>query len=203
MTDVDALVEQATESFDLMEYVSERTTAPTDSVAVYLDYETAYEMDRLRKEWDLGEKGPRGIADEDENTLVERLKELQEKVKGNTLTIHMRAVNGPERGVIGKRVQKDIKVNKNMSDEEKQEAALKREDRVLVEWLAAAITKIVRPDGAAVTDVGVGEVDFLQSTLYDAEWDKLVVLFNNLSFARELADRVVDAGFPSGETVLG
>lgn len=201
MADVEGLVAQATEAFDLKDWVTEKSTVPTDSETVYLDYETAYEMHALRNEWDLGDEGPRGIADDDEDEFLAKLEVLQERIKASGLKVTMRAVREPERKVIEKAVKRHIPFSKNMSEDERYEAGKAREEAAIIEWLTAAIIKIERPDGAVVRDIDTDLVEFLSQSLYESEWEKLQALFGRLSFAGGLADSAVDAGFLGREIV--
>lgn len=201
MADVEGLVAQATEAFDLKDWVTEKSTVPTDTETVYLDYETAYEMHALRNEWDLGDEGPRGIADDDEDEFLAKLEVLQERIKASGLKVTMRAVREPERKVIEKAVKRRIPFNKNMTEDERYEAGKAREEAAIIEWLTAAIIKIERPDGAVVRDIDTGLVEFLSQSLYESEWEKLQALFGRLSFAGGLADSAVDAGFLGREIV--
>ena len=202
--DVEALAEQATENFDLMDYISGRTTVPTDSTVVYLDYETAFEIHRLAVEYEESQKigAPKSIADEGQGdeSILEKIAQLQDRVKDSGLTIHMRALNEPERDVIRKRVNREHAIKKSMTEDEKAAVSERRNDRVALEWIAAAATKIETPDGKTVSRVETGHIEALRNSLYDSEWAKVEALFDALSFARGLADSAIDAGFPGGET---
>lgn len=207
MVDIVEQVEDAVESFDLGEFISAKTAVPTDTVTVYTDTQTAYEIEALKREHEAAVrsqgKGPKGITDEPESVLEDfeaRIEALQDKIKDSALIIHMRAVNEAERRVLIKRVYKDIKIAKNASEEERGEKELKREDESFIAWYAASVYKIVRPDGAVITDVKPEHIRALKSALYDSEWAKIGQLFEALTFSAQLVDRATDAGFRSGAT---
>lgn len=206
MADIAEQVEQAVESFDLEEFITANTAVPTDTVTVYTDTQTAYEIEALKREHEeavqrSGKGGPKGIADEADPILEEyedRVEALQEKIKSSALTLHMRAVNEAERKVLVKKVFKDIKISKNASEEERGEKEIQREDETFIAWYSASVTKIVRPDGAVVSDVKPEHLRALKTALYDSEWIKIAQKFESLSFAAHLVDKAVDAGFRSG-----
>lgn len=205
MADIVEQVEGAVESFDLTEFLTANTAVPTDTVTVYTDTQTAYEIEALKQEHEEAVRskgaGPKGITDEAPAVLEEfeeRIEVLQEKIKSSALVLHMRAVNEAERRVLVKRVYKDIKPAKNASEEEKTEKELQREDESFIAWYTAAVTKIVRPDGAVVEDIKPEHLRALKTALYDSEWAKIGQKFESLTFASHLVDRATDAGFRSG-----
>lgn len=210
MSDIVEQVEKAVESFDLTEFVTSTTAVPQDTVTVYTDVQGAYEIDQLKREHeaavltaDKDNKAPKGITDEPDSIIEdfeERVEAILERIKGTALTIHMRAVNEPERRVIVKGVYKDIKSDKNMTEEERGEAEVRREEESLLRWYAASVTKIERADGAVIDKVEVDHLRTLRDALYDSEWAKIRQMFEQLSFASHLVDRAIDAGFRSGAT---
>lgn len=210
MSDIVEQVEKAVESFDLTEFVTSTTAVPQDTVTVYTDVQGAYEIDQLKREHeaavltvDKDKKAPKGITDEPDPIIEdfeERVEAILERIKGTALTIHMRAVNEPERRVIVKGVYKDIKSDKNMTEEERGEAEVRREEESLLRWYAASVTKIERADGAVIDKVEVDHLRTLRDALYDSEWAKIRQMFEQLSFASHLVDRAIDAGFRSGAT---
>lgn len=209
MADIVEQVEKAVESFDLTEFVTSTTAVPRDTVTVYTDVQGAYEIDQLKRQHEAAvlaaDKGktPKGITDEPDPIIEdfeERVEAILERIKGTALTLHMRAVNEPERRVIIKGVYKDIKSDKNMTEEERGEAEVRREEESLLRWYAASVTKIERADGAVIDKVEVDHLRTLRDALYDSEWAKIGQMFEQLSFASHLVDRAVDAGFRSGAT---
>lgn len=209
MADIVEQVEKAVESFDLTEFVTATTAVPQDTVTVYTDVQGAYEIDQLKRQHEAAvlaaDKGktPKGITDEPDPIIEdfeERVEAILERIKGTALTLHMRAVNEPERRVIIKGVYKDIKSDKNMTEEERGEAEVRREEESLLRWYAASVTKIERADGAVIDKVEVDHLRTLRDALYDSEWAKIGQMFEQLSFASHLVDRAVDAGFRSGAT---
>lgn len=211
MSDIVEQVEKAVESFDLTEFVTSTTAVPQDTVTVYTDVQGAYEIDQLKRQHESAvlaadknkDKTPKGITDEPDPIIEdfeERVEAILERIKGTALTLHMRAVNEPERRVIIKGVYKDIKSDKNMTEEERGEAEVRREEESLLRWYAASVTKIERADGAVIDKVGVDHLRTLRDALYDSEWAKIGQMFEQLSFASHLVDRAVDAGFRSGAT---
>jgi len=219
LTDALKVAEQAVESFDLGSFVSETASAPEDSVVIYLDGETAYQIEQVKRQHDewVREKAyraeqakdePRGIADEDEDdpeelvNIEETLERLQEHVRKTGLRVYMRGVGEVERDLIGHKIVRSLPFGKNATDEEKAIRAEERKALTIETWLAKAITKIERvSDGAVSPAPSVEGVTALHAALYESEWDKLVALFNDLSFANALFDRAVDAGFPGGGTL--
>lgn len=204
--DIQALADKALETFDLGEYITGTVTLPEDNVTVYLDTKAAYEIERLTLEHERGvlstDDGPKGITDEATDAeLLAKIEALREQIKSTGLTVYMRAMNEPERDLIRSKVKRANPIAKNAPEEERAAIEEKREVEVLEEWLARATTKIVRPDGAVISDVTVGHIQALKTTLWDSEWDKLPILFGTLSFAERLMESAIDAGFPSGETV--
>lgn len=206
MADIVEQVDKAVESFDLSEFLTANTAVPTDTVTVYTDTQTAYEIEALKREHEeasrsTGLKEPKGITDESPAVLEEfedRIEELQEKLKSSGLVVHMRAVNEAERRVLVKRVYKDIKIAKNAPEEEKGEKELQREEESFIAWYTASVTKIERPDGAVVENVQPEHLRALKTALYDSEWQKIGQKFESLTFASHLVDRATDAGFRSG-----
>lgn len=207
MADIVEQVEKAVESFDLTEFVTTHSAVPQDTVTVYTDVQGAYEIDRLTKEHEAavlatGKKdGPRSIADEPDPLIEEfedQVEAIRERIESTALTLHLRAVNSPERKVLTKRVFRNIKIEKNASEEERAEKEIQREDETLIAWYTAATSKIVRADGAVIDNVEADHIRTLRDALYDSEWEKIGQKFEQLSFASHLVDRAVDAGFRSG-----
>lgn len=211
MADIVEQVEKAVESFDLTEFVTSTTAVPQDTVTVYTDVQGAYEIDQLKRQHEAAvlaadkgkDKTPKGITDEPDPIIEdfeERVEAILERIKGSALTLHMRAVNEAERRVLVKRVYRDIKIDKNATEEEKGEKELQREEESFIAWYAASVTKIERADGAVIDKVEVDHLRTLRDALYDSEWAKIGQMFEQLSFASHLVDRAVDAGFRSGAT---
>lgn len=220
MTDALQAANTAVESFDLNSFLSEKAAAPEDSVTVYLDAGTAYQIDALKRrhdEWQREEgealerrRGePRGIADEPEvpDDLVnvdERIEALQEQIKDSGLRVYMRGVGDVEQRLIANKVIREHPISKNATDEERALREKERGTLTLEAWLQKAITKVVRvSDGAVAPAPSADGIAALHTALYETEWNKLVGLFDALSYANGLFEQAVDAGFPGGGTVEG
>ena len=189
-------------TFDFTKYVSEKATVPDDSVVVYLDAKTAYEIDRLKADHDEWQKNPGARSITDMADVDERLEAMQEKIKESALTFHMRAVGEPERMVLQKKVRKEIPMAKNLSEDEADVVNGERYEATLNAWVGASIVKVVTPEGAENRDKFDREkVADLRNLLHVGEWNKLVGRFNDLAFNESLIDRAVDAGFPGGGTL--
>jgi len=189
-------------TFDFSAYLADNATVPDDSVVVYLDAKTAYEIERLKQEHDEWQRDPGARSITEMAEVDERLEELQEKVKASAVTFHLRALGGPERQVLQERVRKDYSLPKNATEDERESIDAQRYEATLNAWVGAAIVKIVRPDGAEDHSKFDRErVADLRNVLHASEWTKLVRLLNELSFNESLIDRAVDAGFPGGGTV--
>lgn len=189
-------------TFDFAKYVSEKATVPDDSVVVYLDAKTAYEIDRLKQEHDEWQRDPGARSITEVAEVDERLEAMQEKIKESALTFHMRAVGEPERMVLQKKVRKELPLAKSLSEDEAEVVNGERYEATLNAWVGAAIIKVVTPEGAESHDKFDREkVADLRNILHAGEWNKLVGLFNDLAFNESLIDRAVDAGFPGRGTV--
>ena len=189
-------------TFDFTKYVSEKATVPDDSVVVYLDAKTAYEIDRLKADHDEWQKNPGARSITEMADVDERLEAMQEKIKESALTFHMRAVGEPERRVLQEAVRRDYPLHKSATEDERETIDAQRYEATLNSWVGAAITKVVTPEGAESRDKFDREkVADLRNLLHVGEWQKLVRLVNELSFNESLIDRAVDAGFPGGGTL--
>ncbi len=189
-------------TFDLSAYLADTATVPDDSVDVYLDAKTAYEIERLKQEHDEWQRDPGARSITEMAEVDERLEALQEKVKASALTFHLRALGAPERQVLQEKVRRDFPLPKNADEDTRETIDSQRYEATLNAWVGAAITKVVRPDGAENHDKFDREkVADLRNLLHVSEWSKLVRLLNELSFNETLIDRAVDAGFPGGGTV--
>ena len=189
-------------TFNFDEYLADNATVPDDSVVVYLDAKTAYEIERLKQEDDAKQReaAPRSIADATD--VDERLEALQEKIKASAITFHLRALGGPERQVLQDKVRRDIPVPKGVSEDDREAIDGQRYEATLNAWVGAAIVKVVTPDGRENHDKFNREkVADLRNMLHLSEWTKLVRLVNELSFNETLIDRAIDAGFLGGGTV--
>lgn len=189
-------------TFDFSKYVSEKATVPDDSVVVYLDAKTAYEIDRLKADHDEWQKDPGARSITEMADVDERLEAMQEKIKESALTFYMRAVGEPERDVLREKVNRSLPLASNASEDEREMVGAQRYEATLNSWVGAAITKVVTPEGAENRDKFDREkVADLRNLLHVGEWQKLVRLVNELSFNESLIDRAVDAGFPGRGTV--
>lgn len=189
-------------TFNFTDYLADKATVPDDTVDIYLDAKTAYEIDRLKQEHDAWQRDPSARTITEMTEIDERLEELQERVKASAVTVHLRALGGPERQVLQERVRKDYPLPKNATEDERESIDAQRYEATLNAWVGAAIVKIVRPDGATDHSKFDREaVADLRNVLHVGEWSKLVSLLNELSFNESLMDRAVDAGFPGGGTV--
>lgn len=199
MDEAKTQIEDAVKTFNFEDFLAGTAAVPTDKVTVYVDSATAYELERMRLEYDTSEdEGPKGMADEGDAEFERREKELIAKAEASAITLHMRAVNQPEREVIRNKVFKNNKVPKNVSKEDSDVIEEERGSRVFTEWITAAVTKFARPDGSEVGGVEHGHIQALRDVLNDSEWNKVEVMFQTLSLSQGAVDQTIDAGFPGG-----
>jgi len=177
-----SLVEAAQKkgTFSLVDAVKGKAN-PKDSVEIYLDAETAYELNKLNDQL-IGEPDPEKLE-----ALEAKAAELVEKIKQSKVTIHMRGIDQRETELI------EEKVRKNYPDEDS-------EIEILTEYLcalvAANIVSVEDADGNVDEHVFTArEVMNIREAMPVESWNKLVQTMQGLTLATGYFKGLTDAGF--------
>lgn len=174
------LVEQAQSQtkFNLADVIKGRGF-PEDTVDIYLDAESAYELSKLNEE--IIE-----LADgEDSSVLDEQAGELAKKIIASKLTFHMRGIS---QGLI-EAIEKKSKVNKS---DDQESFILEYFSRLI----AATIVRVV--DAAENVDdhtFTLEDIVELRNSLPSESWEQLVATTQKLTLASGYFRGLTDAGF--------
>lgn len=150
------------------------TTYPVDQVVVNSDLGTAYEIAKLEQ------KANRPNTDID--AIDAEIKTLQDKMKQNSYTFHMRGISpGTDKAIA------DENPIKNDDYEQRNYA-----------YLAAHIIKVEDAEGAVDEKLFTKEdVATIKAWLPDSEFDKLYSKMNELTFQARYIDNAMSADFLS------
>lgn len=150
------------------------TTYPVDQVVVNSDLGTAYEIAKLEQ------KANRPNTDID--AIDAEIKTLQDKMKQNSYTFHMRGISpGMDKSIA------DDNPIKNDDYEQRNYA-----------YLAAHIIKVEDAEGAVDEKLFTKEdVATIKAWLPDSEFDKLYSKMNELTFQARYIDNAMSADFLS------
>lgn len=178
--DVLTLVEEAQSKskFNLADVIKGRGF-PEDTVDVYLDAESAYELSKLNDE--LTETTDEEYAAE----LEAKAKALAEKIIASRLTFHMRGLSQ----ALVEAIQNKSKVNKSGE-----------EDAYILEYfsrlIAATIVRVEDADGNIDEHVfTLEDIDELRGQLPVESWDAIVATTQKLTLASGYFRGLTDAGF--------
>lgn len=174
------LVEDAQKpgKFNLGEFVKGRGY-PQDTVEVYVDVESAYELSKLN------EKLINATDTEESEKLEAEAKVLSDKILASKLTFNMRGID-----------QKHVE---NIEVESKKKFAEDDSDWVIdymCELVAANIVSVTDAEGKIDERIFTGEdVEELRSYLSSEAWDKIVGTMQKLTLATGYFKGLTDAGF--------
>jgi hypothetical protein len=174
------LVEEAQKpgNFNLGEFVKGRGY-PQDSVEVYVDVESAYELSKLN------EKLIRATDKEESEKLEAEAKVFSDKILESKLTFKMRGID--QRQV--EKIEQDSKAKFEQNDDN---------------WIIDYMCELVASNIISVTDAS-GKVDEriftgqdvedLRSYLSSEAWEKIVATMQKLTLATGYFKGLTDAGF--------
>jgi hypothetical protein len=174
------LVEEAQKpgNFNLGEFVKGRGY-PQDSVEVYVDVESAYELSKLN------EKLIRATDKEESEKLEAEAKVLSDKILDSKLTFKMRGID--QRQV--EKIEQDSRAKFEENDDN---------------WIIDYMCELVASNIISVTDAS-GKVDEriftgqdvedLRSYLSSEAWEKIVATMQKLTLATGYFKGLTDAGF--------
>lgn len=171
---------QSKKKFDLVATIKGRSF-PEDSVTVYTDVESAYELNKINKEL-------QATTDPDElEALDKKAKELSEVVLKSKLVFHMRGID-----------QRQVEVI------ERQARRIAKEDNLEDEWsiyylcglIGACIVKVEDHEGNIDTpNLNIKEMQDLRGSLPAEVWNVLVSSMQQLTLATGYFKGLTDAGF--------
>lgn len=178
--DVLKLVEEAQSQskFNLADVIKGRGF-PEDTVDIYLDAESAYELTKLNQEIIDGLEGE--YAEEAEA----KAGELAKKILASRLTFHMRGIS---QGLV-EAIEKKSRVNK--SDDQ---------ESFIIEYfsrlIAATIVKVEDAEGNIDNrNFTLEDVEALRDSLPSESWEMLVAATQKLTLASGYFKGLTDAGF--------
>jgi hypothetical protein len=177
-----SLVEAAQKkgTFSLVDAVKGKAN-PKDSVEIYLDAETAYELNKLNEEL-TGEPDPEKHA-----ALEAKAAELVEKIKQSKVTFHMRGIDQRETELI------EDKIRKVWGDDGDEVAIL---TEYLCALVAANIVSVEDADGNVDEHVFTArEMMNIREAMPVESWNKLVQTMQGLTLATGYFKGLTDAGF--------
>jgi hypothetical protein len=182
MNNIIDLVEAAQKkgTFSLIDAVQGKAN-PKDDVEVYLDAETAYELNKLNEEL-IGQPDPE---------LAEQLKakadELVEKIKKSKVIFHMRGIDQRETELIEKKV-----MDRHKEDPGTEDALME----YLCELVAANIVSVEDADGNLDEHVFTWkEIQNIRHAMPVESWNKIVATMQGLTLATGYFKGLTDAGF--------
>ena len=174
------LVEEAQKpgSFNLGEFVKGRGY-PQDSVEIYVDVESAYELSKLN------EKLVQATDTEESEKLEAEAKILSDKILASKLTFNMR-------GIDQKHVEKIEVESKKKFDDNDSDWIID----YMCELVAANIVSVTDAEGKVDERIFTGEdVEELRSYLSSEAWEKVVATMQKLTLATGYFKGLTDAGF--------
>jgi hypothetical protein len=226
--DIDAKVEEmkSPATFDVRAALNNQTYA-TDKVRVYVNAAVMHtanikadEVAKLRREAEFLEASHGGITTPEEATAKEEeadaleaeVADLIKSVQDSALDFHLRGLPPKQIQLIDKKWRKEIKFpvrsNYENTPEGQEEFEMEtwernkdRNEMINHDAIANCIFKVVRAsDGAESTSVWKAEdVKNLFETVLETEYEKLRLLYQDLTFAHTIFDRAIveDADFLS------
>lgn len=167
-------------TFSLIDAVKGKAN-PKDDVEVYLDAETAYELNKLNEEL-IGQPDP-DLADQ----LKAKANELAEKIKASKVIFHMRGIDQRETELIEK------KVMARFEEDPGTEEAL---TEYLCELVAANIVSVEDAEGNVDEHVFTAkEIKMIRHAMPVESWNKIVETMQGLTLATGYFKGLTDAGF--------
>jgi hypothetical protein len=152
---------------------------PEDTIEVYVDVASAYELTKLNERLIL-------VTDDEESIVLEKeAKALSDKILASKLTFHMRGVSQG----LAEAIENKSKVNKS-----------KDEDAFILEYfarlIASNIVKIVDAEGNEDERVfELADIEELRAGLPIEAWEQLVSTTQKLTLASGYFKGLTDAGF--------
>lgn len=180
MSDIINALDEARRTFSVLD-AAKGKSYPQDTVTVYTDTAAAYEAYKL-------EKRINASVDSDEvDALALEQKALRDKVKASAKTFLLRGIS---KGLI-KRINEEAEIKFQAElDDRKQNVWAN------FSYLAAHIISVTDADGAVdERKWSFEDVDTLQDELDDSEFQKIMGLMLELTFATDLFDASVTADF--------
>lgn len=177
-----SLVEAAQKkgTFSLVDAVKGKAN-PRDSVEVYLDMESAYELAKLN-DLLIGEPDP-----EKADILKAQADELSERILKSKLTFHMRGIDQRETELIEEKSRKDL-------GEEATDAEVWED--YLCALVAANIVNVEDADGNVDEHVfTTREIKNIRHAMPTESWNKIVQTMQGLTLATGYFKGLTDAGF--------
>jgi hypothetical protein len=164
--------------FNLGEFVKGRGY-PQDSVEIYVDVESAYELSKLN------EKLIKVTETEESEKLEAEAKVLSDKILASKLTFKMR-------GIDQKQVEKIEEDSKKKFDENDNNWIID----YMCQLVAANIVSVTDASGKVDERIFTGEdVEDLRSYLSSEAWEKIVSTMQKLTLATGYFKGLTDAGF--------
>ena len=180
VTEVLGLVEEAQKpgNFNLGEFVKGRGY-PQDTVEVYVDVESAYELSKLN------ETLVQTTDEEELATLEAKAKELSDKILDSKLTFKMR-------GIDQRQVERIEEASRKKFDEEDSEWVID----YMCELVASNIVSVTDSKGNVDERIFTGkDVEDLRGYLSSEAWEKLMNTMQKLTLATGYFKGLTDAGF--------
>ena len=171
-----------TKTFSVLDAIQGRSY-PEDKVTVYTDLASLYLLTNLEKEQASAKDGDAA------NEFNDAIAELREKIKASGLTFHLRGFSTGVTQSINDEARAKFGEDESL---DKGEAFVWRMNK----FVAESIIRVENADGELdETRWKVEDVDKLRVYLPDDEWDRLLHLTLNLSFASWEFDQAVNADF--------
>lgn len=175
----------------------------TSTVDIYPDLSDAEEILSLREEYDNylrgGETPLLAVGEETPKQQYEsRITEIRKR--GMTLT--MRALSNKELEVTKQKVVREFKIDKNLPEDLRLQLESERTERLYVELIARAITKVENhADDSLATALSVDDLTELRAWLPSFMWDEVKMCWDKAqSLGAALLTEVSDPSFRGDES---
>ena len=203
----EAHVESMKKNFSLADVLANKVTYPTDTVDIFLDGASAYEVVRLvdtisdkrveaqnlRTDEDSIAGSPEADAlDAESDALEKDLEAVLDKAAKSQLTVTMKGVPSKVWRTVDSLARRKFPIDKNKSHEESMEENIKRNEWQNIELVFNSIVSITDADGNDISEITHDAVEGLYNNLYESEWRKMVELQNQLTFANSMFDGLAE-----------
>lgn len=205
----EAHVENMKKTFSLEAVLADKVTYPTDTVDIFLDGASAYEVLTLTDEvttkkqiaeLSRAEDGtiagsPEAEAlDAEVAKLEKELQAVLDKASKSMLTLTLRGVPAKVWRVIDEKARREYPPNKHDGQEEAYEKNIRRNEWQTIELVKYATVGIKDAEGNEVDTLTITResVEGLYDALYETEWRKVVEMANQLTFANALFDDLAE-----------
>lgn len=165
-----------------------------DTATLYLDasaVDKALELKRqIEQQENAGVQAASSITDENPlDVLRGRLDELKSK----SITITQRALSSAEITATRRRIVAVVRIDKNLSPDEKAEAENERTEQLFEQLISRSIIKAVYNSTGATTDhLTPDEVSKLRFKLPESEWERLKGSYLNATSKAQVVEAVLD-----------